>query len=145
MSSKLIFLSFKPLKHQLIKGPTKQKKLICFFYISTFCLYQQFFPFTFKNAYDNIYKNLYNYYIIILYIIIYNYINLRSSIIYCLFSGGMYIFLGISSAFFVCIGVIDFLKAFCDIVLRILLSLYNLVTISAILLPIKSTVASAVF
>ena len=53
--------------------------------------------------------------------------NLRSSIICCLFSGGMYIFSGFSFGFYFSF----------DLAIEVILS--------AILFPIKSPVASAVF
>ena len=71
--------------------------------------------------------------------------NLNSSIICCLFSGGMYIFLDISCVFSVCISVFYSLEVFCDIVLVILSSLYDLASMPPILIPINSLIASAVF
>ena len=71
--------------------------------------------------------------------LLYCYTNLNSSIICCLFSGDMYLSFGISisslalsfCSFLDCNSVEDFLEIF--------------VILSAILLPIKSLVASAVF
>ena len=68
--------------------------------------------------------------------LLYYYTNLNSSIICCLFSGDIYLSFGISisslaSLFCECSSLEDFLEIF--------------VILSAILLPIKSPVASAVF
>ena len=62
----------------------------------------------------------------------YYYINLRSPIIFCLSSGEIYLSLGISSSSFVS-------ELFCSEVFEIP------VILSAILFPMKSPVASAVF
>ena len=65
--------------------------------------------------------------------LLYYYTNLNSSIIYCLFSGDIYLSFGISIlfSFFNCNSLGDFFE--------------TLVILSAILLPIKSPFASAVF
>ena len=71
----------------------------------------------------------------------YYYINLRSSIIFCLFSGDIYIsffrYFSIKSKFSA--SFITVSELFCDEVIETLLIL------SALLLPIKSPVASAIF
>ena len=71
------------------------------------------------------------------------YINLSSEIICCVFSGDICLSFGISinvsSVGEVVFGLLH------DAVFVILLSSYKLVTASAILLPIKSLVASAIF
>ena len=69
-------------------------------------------------------------------LLLYFYINLRSSIIFCLSSGEMYLSLGIISLS--CLFVIAS-ELFCIELLE------TLVTLSAILLPIESPDASAVF
>ena len=68
--------------------------------------------------------------------LLYYYTNLNSSIIFCLSSGDMYLFLGVAlskstSVSLFCNSLADFFE--------------TLVILSAILLPIKSSVASAVF
>ena len=68
--------------------------------------------------------------------LLYYYTNLNSSIICCLFSGDMYLFLGV--AYYTSISVSSFGNSFVDF-------FETLVILSAILLPIKSPVASAVF
>ena len=78
---------------------------------------------------SSLYFLIFHYYIILNY-----YINLRSSIIFCLCSGNIY--------FSLCISLscsIFFSELFCGAVFE------NFVTVSAILFPIKSPVASAVF
>ena len=65
--------------------------------------------------------------------LLYYYIIPRSSIIFCVFYGDIYLSLGISLSNPV------FSASFCDEVLK------TFVILSAILLPIKSPVASAVF
>ena len=67
--------------------------------------------------------------------LLYYYINLISSIIFCLSSGNMHLFLGFSwSCSFVIVS-----ELFCGELLE------TFVILSSILLPIKSLVASAVF
>ena len=67
--------------------------------------------------------------------LLYYYINLSSSIISCLFSGDTYLYLGISlSCLYVTVS-----ELFCDNVFEVF------VILSAILLPIKSLVASPAF
>ena len=61
------------------------------------------------------------------------YINLNSSIIFCLSFGGIYLFFGI-----LLLTSFDCSSSFCDF-------FDALVNLSAILLPVKSPVASAVF
>ena len=56
----------------------------------------------------------------------------------------MQISFDITSLFSVCIGVLDLLEEFSDVALVIFLSLYDLATNSAVLLLVKSPVASAV-
>ena len=65
--------------------------------------------------------------------LLYYYTNLNSSIICCLFSGDMYLSFGASDSSLASLfcGFLDFLE--------------TLVILSAILLPIKSPIASAVF
>ena len=67
--------------------------------------------------------------------LLYYYINIRSSIIFCLSSGYMY--LSLDNSLFC--SVVTVLELFCCDVFE------TLVILSAILLPIKSSAASAVF
>ena len=68
-------------------------------------------------------------------LLLYCYINLRSSIIFCLSSGDIYLSLGISLAY----SLLNISKLFCGEVFQ------TFTILSPILLPIKSPVASAVF
>ena len=68
--------------------------------------------------------------------LLYCYTNLNSSIIYCLSSGGMYLFLGVALS--TSTSVLSFGNSSVDF-------FETLVILSAILLPIKSPAASAVF
>ena len=68
-------------------------------------------------------------------LLLYCYINLRSSIIFCLSSGDIYLSLGISLAY----SLLNISKLFCGEVFQ------TFTILSPILLPIKSPIASAVF
>ena len=70
--------------------------------------------------------------------LLYCYTNLNSSIIWCISSGDMYLFFGMSFG----LSLPTFILSFCDSLGDIF---DTLVILSAILLPIKSPVASAVF
>ena len=72
-------------------------------------------------------------------LLLYCYINIRSSIVFCLSSGNTYLFLGISLSnpvFF--LSLLNVSEIFCGELLE------TFVIESAILLPVKSPVASAV-
>ena len=75
-------------------------------------------------------------------LLFYYYINLRSSIMICLFSGDIYL----SSGIFLSGSFVTVSDLFCFEVFEtfVVLSLYDLATALAILLPIQSPVPSAV-
>ena len=75
--------------------------------------------------------------------LLYYYLNVKSSITFCLFSRDIYLSLGICLSYsFITVSELFCCKFFKTFVI---LPSYNLATASAILLPIKSPVVSAVF